>query len=70
MCALRGKTPRTLSNVRGVLRRCVATKELYPLRRQSGYLLKAKGVTVFEQVRKKWTIEKKATPMVELKKLP
>ena len=46
MCALRGKTPRTLSNVRGVLRRCVATKELYPLRRQSGYLLKAKGVTV------------------------
>ena len=47
MCALRGKTPRTLSNVRGVLRRCVATKELYYLRRQSGDLLKAKGVTAF-----------------------
>ena len=42
MCALRGKTPRTLSNVRGVLRRCVATKELYPLRRQSGCLFKRK----------------------------
>ena len=32
-------------NVRGVLRRCVPNKELYPLRRESGYPLKAKDVT-------------------------
>ena len=44
MCALRDREPRT-PNVRGVLRHCVPNKGLHPLRRESGYPLKAKGVT-------------------------
>ena len=34
-------------NVRGVLRHCVPNKGLHPLRRESGYPLKAKDVTTF-----------------------
>ena len=32
-------------NVRGVLRHCVSSKGLHPLRRESGYSLNVKGVT-------------------------
>ena len=32
-------------NVRGVLRHCVSRRGLHPMRRESGYPLKAKGVT-------------------------
>ena len=45
-------------NVRGVLRHCVPNKGLHPLRRESGYLLMAKGATTFELLPVKRTVKK------------